>query len=337
MDSATGRSVLSRAWLAVPVFALTVALTGAVHGSMDPRPKALSSGGVWVPRPEVAELLAMGFEPVVADLHWIRAVQIVGEPGREPSSQSEVLGRLIEVVTQLDPWVDHPYRFAAIWMTEDMDAVRHANRLLDRGIEHHPDDWRMYFYKGFNHFFYLDEKKVAADELERAMGREGSPRYLPRLVARLRSEVADLDAAAIFLHQMVESAPDEYSRAEYQSALDEIEVERAARFLERARAAYRELHGRDIAMVADLLLGEHPILRSLPPAEPTSLPADMRRGSRWEIDPATGRIVSSYYGRRYEVNFHPLEEKRRREWRVRDRGQRSARARGAAEEVSDVR
>lgn len=308
---------MSRGWGVAAAFAAVVVFTGAVQGRIDPAPKALAAGTAWVPLPEVADLLAMGFEVVVGDLHWIRAVQIAGEEDSDPTDHAPVLGRLVDVVTHLDPWVDHPYRFAAIWMTDSEDSVREANRLLDRGIEHHPDDWRMYFHKGFNDFFYLDQDEEAASELERAMDLPGAPRYLPRLVARLRSEAEDLDAAAMFLHEMVQRAPDELSRSEYQSALDEIEIERAARFLDRARQAHQDLYGGDIERVEDLLVGEHPILRALPPAEPSSVPMEMRRGSRWEIDPSTGRIQSTYYGHRYEVNFHPLERKRREEWRAR--------------------
>ena len=80
-------------------------------------------------------------------------------------------------------------------LTGDEAAVREGIRLLRRGIEHHPDEWRNRFYLGFNYFFYLGENAAAAEALEHASKLPGSPRYLPRLVARLRSESADEEAA----------------------------------------------------------------------------------------------------------------------------------------------
>ena len=121
----------------------------------------------------------------------------VGGTDVGPSQHATKLGRLIDVVTTLDPWVDHPYRFAAVWLTDSEESVRTANRLLERGIQYHPDDWRNYFYLGFNHFYYLQENAEAADWLEQAIERPGAPRYLPRLVAKLRSESADIYAAAV--------------------------------------------------------------------------------------------------------------------------------------------
>ena len=39
----------------------------------------------------------------------------------------------------------------------------------------------------------------------------------------------------------------------------------------------------------------------------------MRRGSTWELDAQTGRIVSSYYGHRYELHVDEINRKRRRQ------------------------
>jgi tetratricopeptide (TPR) repeat protein len=307
---------VSRRSIPLAVFLAVVSLTAIVHARIPSKPKALE-GEAFVPRPQVAKLASLGFDSLLSDFHWLRAVQVAGGGDSDPTQHAEHLGRLIDVVTSLDPWVDHPYRFAAIWMTDTEERVREANRLLRRGIEHHPEDWRGYFYLGFNHFFYLGENQQAAQVLEQAIQRPGAPRYLPRLVARLRAEGADLDAAEVFLRELLRNAPDEYAQAEYQGALDEIEVERQARFLDRARRAYRELSGEDISHPMDLLHGPHAVLSSLPSPEPSSLPPSLRRGSEWILDAESDRFVSSYYGHRYQLSFHPLDEERMRRWRQR--------------------
>jgi tetratricopeptide (TPR) repeat protein len=214
------------------------------------------------------------------------------------------VGKLIDVVTTLDPWVDHPYRFAAIWMTEGEENVRTAIDLLHRGIEYHPDEWRNWFYLGFDHFYYLGEHEEAADALEQASQLPGSPAYLPRLVARLRSAGADIDVSELFLRQLVDSTDDEEKVAVYQAALDEIEVERKARFLDRAREAYRKLSGRDIERIEDLVTGPYRVVERLPRPHPDALPPAAARHAAWEIDDE-GRIFSTFYGTRYEVHIAP--------------------------------
>jgi hypothetical protein len=139
---------------------------------------------------------------------------------------------------------------------------------------------------------------------------DGAPRYLGALVGRLRANRGGLETAAAFLVQLVHSANDEYARAEYLKALDEIETERRARQLDAARVAYRRRRGRGITAVSDLLVGPEPVLRILPGAHPHF------EGFDWTLDEETGLIVSSFYRKRYELHVHPSDARRRDRWRA---------------------
>lgn len=300
-------------WLLLAALAAIVAFAHA----RIPTQRHYEDAETWVPAPELAKLASLGFRNLVADYYWLLGLQIVGGSAQDPSVHGPVIGRIVDLVTTLDPWVDHPYRFAAIWMTDSEESVRKADALMDRGIAHHPDEWRNPFYQGFNRFFYLQEHGAAADALERAASLPGSPAYLPRLVARLRADTDGLDTAAAMLAELVAGAEDPYERAEYEKALDEVETERRARMLDAARAEYQRRHGRDIERVVDLAQGPDAVLRELPPE---------LHGWEWEIDPETDRIVSSWYGYRYEPLLHPSV---RRERERRPAGERVAEEEGA--------
>jgi hypothetical protein len=295
---------------AIAKAALGLAFALAVFGFHYPIPTTLTSerDEVFLPRPSVAKIAAIGFDAVASDYYWIQALYKVGNSRQNQSEYSSYITKIIELVTVLNPWVDHPYRFAAIWLTDSEESVRNANEILQRGIGYHPDDWRNHFYLGFNQFYYLSENEKAADTLETCISKEGAPPYIARLVARLRSENADIESAAIFLQQMVMSAEREGERAVYQGALDEIEVETKARFLENARAQFNQLHGRDIAAVEDLRGGDHPMLSGFPRPEPDALPPSRQKGDYWYLDEETGKITSTYYGRRYQVNMTHFHE-----------------------------
>ena len=304
------------------LLAAVVCGTGVIHARIPPTTDA-QRGEAFVPDPAIARVLSLGFDAPLADYYWLQAIQAIGGDTRITAELGNHLGKLIDLVTTLDPWVDHPYRFAAIWLTESEENVREANRLLRRGIAYHPDEWRNWFYLGFNHFFYLIENEEAAEALEQASRLPGSPRYLPRLVARLRSQTADLAVAEVFLRELLRDAEDESARAEYQNALDEIEIEKKARSLDRTREAFEQLEGRDIMTVDELVSGPHPLLASLPSPEPESLPEGLRRDSVWQIDFQSDRIVSTYYGARYELHFPSRERERAVQWRE-EREKRSA-------------
>jgi tetratricopeptide (TPR) repeat protein len=258
--------------------------------------------------------MAFGFDAMLADYHWLQAIQIVGGADVVDAERARHVGKIVDVVTTLNPHVGHPYRFAAVWLTQDEQLVREGIRLLERSIQYHPDDWRNYFYLGFDHFFYLGEYEEAAAALEVAMDLPGAPAYLPRLVARLHSQTHDLEVAEVFLRELLQNSADGEARAKVQIALDEIEIEYKARHLDRAREAYRALAGRDIESVRDLVTGPHRVLERLPSPEPDAIPRSLSRGSVWMLDPETNRVVSSYIGGRYEVHFSAIDRKRLDDW-----------------------
>jgi len=285
-------SVSSRPVVRLAVAALAFGVALAAQARLPAPPSAEQSAPL-VPEPGAARIAALGFDSVLSDFYWLRAVQVVGADPGSLRAAAPLLGRLVDLVAGLDPWVDHPYRFAAIWISEVPEALPTADRLLERGIAYHPLDWRNRFYLSFNLFYYQHDAAAAARELEPAVGMSGAPSYLGRLFARLQAQDGDLDVVVAYLQTLLRNAPDEWHRADYAKALDEVETERRARLLDQARELYRQRTGRDIERVADLA---SPARDAVMPELPTDL-----HGGEWVIDP-DGRIVSSYYGHRYEVN-----------------------------------
>jgi hypothetical protein len=288
---------------------VAAAAAGSAHSRISSVSR-LGHGETFVPRPEQARLTSLGFAALVADYHWLHAVQIVGGERGDTGRRAPLLARLVDVVTALDPWVGHPYRFAALWLTDSPESVRFANRLLERGIAYHPLEWRNRHYLGFNHFYYLGDEARAAEILAPAVALPGAPAYLGPLVGKLRLGEGDLATTEAFVAQLARDTDDEYKRAEYLKELDEIAVERWARALDEARAEYRRRNGRDIASVQDLAHGPQRVLSALPPAHPHF------DGFAWQLDPKRDAIVSSFYESRYELHVHPFDRARRESWQV---------------------
>jgi tetratricopeptide (TPR) repeat protein len=295
-----------RGTLRLAILVVSLLTTGFVHESMETSLE-VGEAELRLPTPRVAELLSLGFDPLLANYYWVQGLHLVG--GSSGKVDGSAVGGLIDLVTTLDPWVDHPYRFAAVWMTADVDEVRHANRILRRAIAYHPTDWRNRFYLGYNHFYYLQDNAEAARVLEPAIPMAGAPTYLGAFVTRLRAEGGDLESAAFFLQNLIRDTPDEFARAEYLKAHDEIETERRARYLDEARTAYWERHGEDIQAPADLWSGPRAVIQRVPPPHP-HFP-----GFEWAIDAETQEIISTFYGQRYRLYVHASDMGFRRKWR----------------------
>lgn len=277
--------------------------TAVIHWQMDTASPAVSDRALSLPDPGRAKLLSLGFEPVLADFYWIHALSAVGS-SLASVEERDAVGDLVELVTTLDPWVDHPYRFGALWLVESPEEVERGNALLRRGISYHPTDWRNRFYLGYNHFFYLGNNNAAIEALDPAITMEGSPGYLGALVTRLRAEGGSLEAAARFLVELARTTQDPYLRAGYEKTLDEIETERRARWLDEQRLTFWERHGRDVQEVAELHRGAQRIVDGIPPAHPHL------QGFDWVIDEESGEIVSSFYGNRYRLHLQQGDHRR---------------------------
>ena len=295
--------IAGKGWLRwLPV----MAAVAVIHSQMDTEALA-RQGRIAPPDPTRAQALALGFEPVIADWYWIQALQVVGSHVVK-DGDNRLTRELIDLVLALDPWVDHPYRFAALWLDRNRDQVRHANRILEQGIAYHPDEWRNRFYLGYNHFLHLGDNQRAAEVLETALAFEDAPDYLGALVTRLKASADSLDAAALFLRELIASTADEYKKAEYGKAFDEVETERRARYLDGAREEYRRRHGRDIERPENLWQGPRRVIAQAPPPHPHF--ADFA----WELDSDSGEIVSSFYRTRYRIHYHRTDLERRRRW-----------------------
>ena len=290
------------------LMAAALGATLAAHARI-PVPVAAALPAPEPQQPERTGFPTFGFDALVGDTRWLQAVQIVGNARVDLVGSAPVIQHLIEAVVAVDPFVDHPYRFASLWLVNDIEQVRAANRILERGVAYHPNEWRNRFYLSFNHFLYLGDVEAAARELEGAVDLPGAPRYLANLLARLRSEKDGLGAAAAYLSELMQQTDDPWKQAEFGKALDEIETERRARLLDQARAVYRKREGRDIEKVEDLATGDAAIL--------SELPAELH-GWGWVLDPESGRIQSPYYGRRYRLNMQESDRARVEQWTGRD-------------------
>ena len=276
-------------------FAVAAAAALATQLGLERAQRDGGGGAPYTPRPEAARILALGQRALLSDYYWLKAVQLVGGAAH-PAQHAATLARLTDLATRLDPWIDHPYRFAALWLDGLPGWEHRVNHILRRGIAYHPREWRNRLYLSFNLFFHLGEDAAAADALEPAVTLPGAPGYLQLLLARLRSQdgEAGLEVAAAYLHELAAEYPEGVIPEPLEDAIAEVETERRARRLDRAREVYVERRGRDIETPVDLLHGPDPILAALPP---------LPDGASWILAEPGGEIVSSRYGRRYRPHF----------------------------------
>jgi len=235
-------------------------------------------------RPE----FAFGFRNVLADVAWLQAVQVAGNPEMVPADYDRLYA-LLNMEADLDPKFEIPYLLGGLVLGESPLHGREALRVFDRGKVSHPIDWRFPFYMGFTHYFCLGDAIAGGRAMAEAALLPGSPAYLPGLASRMLSEGKEPEVALKLLEPIVRQESDPLRRAVLERRIREVTVERDLQALERAVESYREKTGTVPRELSDLVRAG--ILPGIP-EEPN--------GGRYLMEPG-GAVRSDQVSRRLRV------------------------------------
>jgi hypothetical protein len=157
----------------------------------------------------------LGFDALVADIYWIRAVVYFGRQGlaKDPNKNYDLLAPMLDLVTTLDPRFSVAYRFGAIFLSESPpDGPGRpdlAVDLLKRGADYSPEKWEYLHDIGFVYYWHERDFKKGAQWLERAAAIPGAPFWLKSTAAHMHSERGDRQSARMLWQQIRDSADNE--------------------------------------------------------------------------------------------------------------------------------
>jgi len=171
-------------------------------------------------------ILAFGYKGLLADFLFLKAVTFYGErqisPGTLSDGDWEYLIASLDVVTDLDPYFEDPYVFAEGNLAWE-GKVAEANQLLEKGRKHREWDWRIPYYLGFNHFYFLQDYQKGGEYVMEAARIPGSQPFLSTLGARLAYYGGKSKTAVLFLKQMLVETKEVRLRARLEKRLFALE------------------------------------------------------------------------------------------------------------------
>jgi tetratricopeptide (TPR) repeat protein len=173
-------------------------------------------------RPEAATRLAAGFGGLAADWYWLTALQYVGRKVDEQNQaappdargavqldrlaavNADVLGRLLELITALDPRFTAVYEFAAVVLPV-VDAPA-AAALLERGIQANPDQW--YLHQQLAYIYWQRGDYLTAADAFRRGARMTTATWMEYMAEKMEREGDDPQLAQAMYARMYEQAQD---------------------------------------------------------------------------------------------------------------------------------
>lgn len=250
MNTATADNKLRRhaqGWreIMLPAALVLFGLLGAVGVALwierHPRPVQLvpAEDRLYVKGAE-AKRMSLGFNAIIADWYWMRALQYVGRKAVQSERvridnlselDLKLLAPLLDTAATLDPEFMAVYEYGAVVLptVSDTDEDEQAIALLKKGIAANPDAWRLYHHLGYIYWQRGDYR--SASEAYGMGGRiAGAPAWMKGMQASMLARGSSPQLAREIYARMHEQSNDEQVKvfAAYRLAQLDSMAERAA-------------------------------------------------------------------------------------------------------------
>jgi hypothetical protein len=236
--------VRQRAGLFVLLALLGGAVLGlqAVHERGGGPPAAQTEALLYVRSPEAMKRLALSYDQLLADLYWIRTVQHYGgtKLSTDPNKRYDLLYPLLDLTTSLDPMMNVAYMFGSIFLAEPFPGgpgrPDQAIRLLEKGLQAQPRNWRFAQALGFVHYWWRMDYPQAAAWFSRAADMPDAPVWLGPLAAVTLAQGGNRASSRRLWAEFARAAEDEWFRNEARRRLLQLDAMDA---IDRLTAALR--------------------------------------------------------------------------------------------------
>ena len=233
---------------------------------------------LWLQNAEMMRHLTLGFDNVVADVYWMRAVVYFGRQrlSEDANKNYDLLYPFLDFVTALDPRFKTAYRFGAVFLSERPPGGPSrpdlAVKLLQRGVERTPDRWEYLHDIGFVYYWSDRNYQEAAKWFDRAATIPGAPFWLKSTAASMLARGGDRESARQIWRQLYENGDMSWLRSTAEIHLAQFDALDAIDRLNEIVRRYKQRSGRMPQDWNELVRGG--VLRAVP-RDPAGVPFEL--------------------------------------------------------------
>ena len=181
------------------------------------RPQATLDEVLYISSPKVLKRASLGYDGLMADIYWTRAVQYFGHRHFLYSRSYNELAPLLEITTHLDPHLLVAYQFGASFLApkppNGAGQPQRAVELMEYGIQNNPDEWRLYYNLGFVYYMELKDYAKAAEAFERGSKVPNAHPFLKVMAAQMAQHAGEFETARALWTATYQTTQDRQIRA----------------------------------------------------------------------------------------------------------------------------
>lgn len=284
-NSSRGYAAVSLLLLLAAGIALLSLSKTELRGRHDAIDTAAAQEPLYLPEARYVKLVTLGFDGFISDILWFNTVNYFGKQYLG-NKDYRWLYSMCNLVTELDPNALHVFEFCGSLLSWVAKHPEKSNAILTKAIKEHPLNWRFYYLRGFNYWYFMEDLERAKEDIARASRVKGAPTFLASLASRLVAVTENPDTAVNFLKDLIDNTKDETVQKALGEKLKLAYVSRDAERIQALTRKYEADTGQKPQTLNDLVTGG--LLRFVP-KDPY--------GEPYEFDPETGH-VSSKHGKR---------------------------------------
>lgn len=230
------------------------------------RPQGTLEDVLYISSPKILKRASLGYDGLLADIYWTRAVQYFGSRHHNYATSYSLLAPLLEITTTLDPHLLPAYQFGASFLApappDSAGQPGRAIQLMEYGIQNNPNEWRLYYDLGFVYYMDVKDYAKASEAFARGTKVPGAHPFLKVLAAQMAQHAGEFDTARMLWTATYETSQDSQIRQNAIEHLRALKVDEDVTNLQAAVTRFGNRTGRLPSSFSELMAAEG--LRGMP-------------------------------------------------------------------------
>ena len=240
---------------------------------------------LFITSPKAVKRLSLGYDGLLADIYWTRAVQYFGGRHVAGASHFRLLAPLLEITTALDPHLVVAYQFGANFLSpkppNGAGIPEKAIQLVNYGIQNNPNNWKLYHDLGFIYYMDVKDYAKAADAFARGSQLPDAHPFLKVMAAQMAQHAGETQMARALWTTTYQSTQDKQIRGNALAHLRALQVADEVTAIEAIVGQYRQATGRTPTSLDELVAAKY--LKYVP-LDPAGHPYGLVDGNRVEVE-----------------------------------------------------
>jgi hypothetical protein len=206
---------------------------------------------------KLVKAMSLEYAPLMADIYWTRVVQYFGNKHAGKQVDLRLLWPLLDLTTVLDPQLMPAYHFGSMFLSDapPRGAGRPdlAVRLIERGIQANPDQWRLYYDLGFVYYFDMKDYPKASNAFLEGSKNPHALIWMKIMAAKIAAEGNSTETSVFLWQDVYNTTKDPEIKENAQTHLRLLRSAEDCQQLDALGDQYEKQFGRRPKRISDLV------------------------------------------------------------------------------------